>query len=102
MIYKFKSKAAGDLIMMSTNGDEVLRLMGKEPAAQGIISVSVMADCIAALEKAIHADEAQHAQIEKDDAASMQDTITLRQRTWPMIDMMKRCMLDHADIVWGV
>ncbi|MCW5640107.1 MAG: DUF1840 family protein, partial [Rubrivivax sp.] len=37
MIYKFRSKAAGDLIMLPAHGDQLLRLLGREPAAQGII-----------------------------------------------------------------
>ena len=37
MIYKFKSKAAGDVIMMGANGDQVLRVIGKTPAPKGII-----------------------------------------------------------------
>ena len=37
MLYKFKSKATGDLIMLEPNGRQVLRLIGKEPTAQGII-----------------------------------------------------------------
>ena len=31
MIYKFKSKAAGDLIMMGPSGDQGLRILGKGP-----------------------------------------------------------------------
>ena len=34
MLYKFKSKAAGDVIMLGPNGDHVLRLAGREPAAR--------------------------------------------------------------------
>ena len=37
MLYKFKSKSGSDVIMMGPNGDEVLRLIGKQPAPQGII-----------------------------------------------------------------
>ena len=37
MIYKFKSKAAGDVIMLGASGDDVLRTIGKSPAAQGIV-----------------------------------------------------------------
>ena len=39
MIYKFKSKAAGDVIMLGPNGDQMLRLIGHEPAAKGIVDV---------------------------------------------------------------
>jgi len=30
MLYKFKSKATGDLIMMQPSGDQVLRIVGRE------------------------------------------------------------------------
>ena len=43
MIYKFKSKAAGDLIMMGPSGDQVLRIIGKQPAPKGIIEPAAMA-----------------------------------------------------------
>ena len=107
MIYKFKSKAAGDVIMMGTAGDDVLRLIGKAPGPTGIIEVAAMPAAIAAIEQAVSADEAARAQAEKDAAAdgkklAPRDGVTLRQRAWPMIDMMKRSIGENADIVWGV
>ena len=107
MIYKFKSKAAGDVIMTGPAGDGVLRLMGKEPAAQGIIEVGAMRAAIAALEQAVAAEESARAQAEKDAAAegstcAPREGVTLRQRAWPLVEMMKRSMAEGADIVWGV
>jgi Domain of unknown function (DUF1840) len=107
MLYKFKSKAAGDVIMTGPAGDDVLRLIGKAPAAQGIIEVGAMPAAIAAIEAAVSADEAARAQAEKDAAAEgkklgPREGVTLRQRAWPMIDMMKRSIGENADIVWGV
>ena len=43
MIYKFKSKATGDLIMTQPVGDRVLSLIGKPATPQGIIEVDQMA-----------------------------------------------------------
>jgi Domain of unknown function (DUF1840) len=109
MIYKFKSKAAGDVIMMGPSGDAVLRLIGKAPAAKGIIEVAAMAPAMAAIEQAISADEAARAQGEKDaapqgrgNAAGGSDGVSLRQRAWPLVEMMKRSIAENADIVWGV
>jgi hypothetical protein len=107
MIYKFKSKAAGDVVMMGPAGDDVLRLIGKSPAAKGIIEVASMTGAIAAIEQAIAADEAARAQAEKEAAAegrklAPRDGVTLRQRAWPLIEMMKRSSAENADIVWGV
>jgi Domain of unknown function (DUF1840) len=107
MIYKFKSKAAGDVIMMGPTGDDVLRLIGKAPAAQGIIESAAMGAAIAAVESAVAADDAARAQAEKDAAAEgrklpPRDGVTLSQRAWPLVEMMKRSMAEGADIVWGV
>ena len=30
------------------------------------------------------------------------DSVTLRQRAWPLLEMMKRSIGEKADIVWGV
>src|SRR5438128_398173 len=43
MLYKFKSKAAGDLIMLEPNGRRVLEIIGKDPAPKGIIESAQMA-----------------------------------------------------------
>ena len=43
MIYKFKSKATGDLIMLGPQGDQMMRILGREAAPQGIIEVKDMA-----------------------------------------------------------
>ena len=106
MIYKFKSKAAGDVIMMGPAGDDVLRLIGKAPGAQGIINVASMPAAIAALEAAVAAEDAQRAQAEKDAAAegrklAPREAVSLRQRAWPLVEMMKRSAAEQADIVWG-
>ena len=34
MIYTFRSKATGDLIMLGEHGDRVMTLLGREPAAR--------------------------------------------------------------------
>ena len=48
-MYRFKSKADGDLIMLAPVGDQLLRIMGREPAAQGIIEVAALPQAIAAI-----------------------------------------------------
>jgi len=103
MIYKFKSKASGDIIMMGPTGDTLLRAIGREPAAQGIIEPAAMA----AIEQAVLADEAAHAEAERDAAQrgerlAPREGVALRQRLWPMLDMLKRCSAAGEPVVWGV
>ena len=107
MIYKFKSKATGDVIMTSPAGDDVLRLLGKSPGAQGILESADMPQAIAAIEQAVAADEAARAQAEEEATAEgrklgPREGVSLRQRAWPLAEMMKRSMATDAAIVWGV
>ena len=107
MLYKFKSKAAGDVIMMGPGGDQVLRILGRDPAPKGILEVTDMAAAMRAIEAAVLDDEQAREQAEAEAAAQgkalpPRDAITLRQRAWPLLEMIKRSQAAQADIVWGV
>ncbi len=47
--------------MLGPHGDQVMRLVGREPAAQGIFEVEHMPRLIAALEQAVAEDDAARA-----------------------------------------
>ncbi len=106
MLYKFKSRAAADLIMLEPQGRQIVTLMGKTPGANGIVTVAQIPAAIAALEAAVMADEAQPAvEDETDEEAAKderKDTVRLRQRAAPIIDMLKRSAAENVDVVWGV
>ena len=104
MIYKFKSAASGDLIMLGPQGDQMLRLIGREPVAQGIIEPGAMPAVMAALQAAIAADkppaDADPADAGADETASA--GLGLRQRLWPLIEMLRRSHAAQEPVVWGV
>jgi hypothetical protein len=105
MIYKFKSKSAGDVIMMKPGGDQVLEIIGKTPADKGILEVADMPAAMQALEAAINAEDvAKTGETEDDDGAvgAGRDRVSLRQRAWPLLEMIKRSHAAGHDIVWGV
>ena len=107
MLYKFKSKAAGDLIMLEPNGRRVLQIIGKDPGPKGIILPEEMAAAIAKLEQAILQEEAEHKQLVDEAQARGEvppkfEAVSLRQRAVPFIDMLKRCAKEQKEIVWGV
>jgi len=104
MIYRFKSKAAADLIVMGPVGDNLLRIAGREPAGQGIIEGSALPAAIAAIEAAVAAEEAVRTKsgAEEPDDSAGGDHVSLRQRAWPLLEMMRRSHREGADIVWGV
>ncbi len=103
MLYTFKSSAAANLIMLQPNGERVLEIIGKEPGPKGIILPEQMPAAIAALENAM----AQEAPVSGADqtgnnASQKSDAVSLRQRTVPFVDMLKRCQKAGKEIVWGV
>jgi Domain of unknown function (DUF1840) len=102
MIYRFKSKAAGDTVMMGPTGDALLVALGRQPAPQGIIEVSAMPAAIAALQKASEADAAQRASDTSADACAQRDPVPLKQRFWPMVEMLRQAHAAAEPIVWGV
>ncbi len=113
MLYKFKSKATGDLIMLEPQGKHILKLIGKEPSAKGIILPAEMMAAAEALKAAVLQEE-QAIQAAKDaskseeaagaaaPAAEGPRVITLRQRVVPFIDMLQRAHAEDKEVVWGV
>jgi len=105
MIYKFRSKSAGDVIMMGPSGDQVLRIIGKSPAPTGIIEPAAMPAAIAAIERAIVAEDEACKQTEAEAEGKKlppRDAVSLRQRAWPLVEMMKRSQAEGHEVVWGV
>jgi hypothetical protein len=111
MLFKFKSRATADIIMLEPNGKQLLRIIGKSPASvHGIVTVAQIPAAIAALQAAIAADEAARkaAPADDDDTAENdargggadKDTVRLHQRAAPFIDMLRRSAAEDADVVW--
>ena len=107
MLYKFKSKATGDVIMLQANGDQILQIIGKDLTAKGIILPEQMPAAITALEQAIAQGQAAQAGThdkppDGSDDTPAADRVSLSQRAAPFIDMLQRCHAAGKEIVWGV
>lgn len=111
MLYKFKSKATGDVIMLQPNGQRVLEIIGKhsaaEPSIKGILLPEQMPQALSALQAAIAQEEAQHqeamAQAKAENLPAPRfETISLRQRALPFMEMVRTCMKAKEAITWGV
>lgn len=109
-MYKFKSPATGDVIMLEPNGRHVLTIIGKYDSPtphKGILLPEDMPAAIEALQAAIIAEEEKRKQltdeaVARGEPAPRFETIALRQRALPFIDMMRRCHKAEKEIVWGV
>ena len=108
MLYKFKSKTAGDVIMLEPNGRKVLELIGKDTGPTGIILAVQMPAAVKALQDAIALEESHDKKHDEnhdenhDEIVLKGDSPGLRQRAVPFIDMLQRNHKAGTDVTWGV
>ncbi len=114
MLYKFKSRATADIIMLQPHGRQILQAIGKSPDdAHGIITAEQIPAAIQSLEAAVAADEARRAEggEAQDDAAAEgreereergdpAEAVRLRQRAAPFIDMLRRSAAEGREVTW--
>lgn len=110
MIYEFKSRATGSVIMTKPVAEWILQIVGKTPGATGIVTVEQMPGAIAALRAAIEQERqrlrAESQQGAPDEAAAKDDTdaypVSLAQRAYPFIEMLEAAHKAGKDVTWGV
>ena len=111
MLFKFKSKNTGDIIMLQPHAEQILTILGRDTANgasnKGIIQAEQIPAALVALEKAITAEEADREAavaeaLAKHEATPIFSDVSLRQRALPFMDMLRRCESDGDDVVWGV
>lgn len=103
----FKSKASGDLLMVSAHAQAVLDVLGKDATQPGILIPQDMGAALAAL-----ADLPKEADLQDVDDADEQDPhdanrpdedgVSLRKRAWPLKKMIEEAQAAQVPIVWGV
>ena len=108
MLYRFKSRATADVVMLEASGRRLLEILGKDADAPGVITVAQMPAAVAALQAAVAADDAERARQAQEAEARDEvlpepaERVTLRMRAAPFIDMLQHCMREESDVVWGV
>jgi Flp pilus assembly CpaE family ATPase len=102
-VYRFKSRETGDLVMLKQHGQRMLEILSKDPSGPGIIQPAEMSGAVQAIRAAVAEDEAHRKEEDSlTDEASPNDTVSLRMRSAPFIEMLQRCEKAGVDIVWGV
>jgi hypothetical protein len=110
MLYKFKSKATSDLIMLGPDAQRLLKLMGSDAPSKGIFTVAQQPLAVAALEAAIAQDEARLAALlaqrvadgSQDGGGAAPESVSLKRRAQPLLEMLRRSLAAKKDVVWGV
>jgi glutamate/tyrosine decarboxylase-like PLP-dependent enzyme len=103
MVFEFKSRATGTIVMTGDVASSILKIIGKEASPQGVIVPDTMEACISALLAAIDRQKANDKSSDnaKEDADG-KPVISLAQRAHPFIDMLRAAKAANRDITWGV
>jgi len=111
MTVKLTSQATGDLPLVNALAHELLGLLGKQADQPGILEPADMPHALGVL-RGLPADSPQsradtqapdEAEEEGDLAVPFaEETVPLRKRAWPLIQMIERALAEGKPIVWGV
>jgi hypothetical protein len=107
----FRSKAAGEIFMFAETAHRLLQIMGKDASERGVIRAEETADAVQRLTAAVEQEKAelrQHSTLRETDerAGAAHDErappITLGQRAFPLIQMLRAAQSKRVDVTWGV
>ena len=104
MLYEFRSKAGGTVVMTQPVAERLLEIIGKPPARAGVFEPEQLHAAIAALEAAV-AREKPATDDEDDEQQSvppMARAVSLRQRAWPLLELFRAALAREQRVTWGV
>ena len=111
MLYEFRSRATGTVIMTADVAEPLLRAMGKEPTPSGIVTVDQLPEIIARLEQArVRSSMDAPDQPRRPptphrnppDTEMPEPPVSFGARAWPLLDLLQAAKAAGRDVVWGV
>ncbi|MGE5339543.1 MAG: DUF1840 domain-containing protein [Gemmatimonadota bacterium] len=102
----FRSKASGEIFYLAENARRLFDIIGKAPGERGVITAAQLPDAIAKLTAAIDEEKAQlKAAAQNEDAderGGAQRAVTLGQRAYPLLEMLRAANKKSVDVTWGI
>lgn len=93
----FRSRAASQILMQSEAAQQLLDIIGKPLTPRGVITAEQIGDALTRLQDAVAASPQAAPQ---DDVA--QTPISLRQRAYPLLEMLRAAQKRNVDVTWGI
>ncbi len=100
----FRSRACAPLILLETHAHYALSLWGKHlqaPPQRGILTLEQLAQAIAQLQAAIDQAAAQDTQVATEEEPQ-ESAVGLRQRYWPLLQLLQKSLAAGEAVTWGV
>lgn len=106
----FRSKAAGEIFMFAETARRIFEIIGRGDAARGVITAEQVPDALRRLVSAVDQEKADikaaaadsEAQGRRGDDPPAAAPITLGQRAFPLIEMLRAAEKKKVDVTWGV
>jgi len=107
----FRSKAAAEIFMFAETAQRMLQIIGKDDAQRGVIRGADVAIALQRLQDAVEAEKSalRDARTRQQDderrgepGGEALPPITLGQRAFPLIEMLRAASLKGVDVTWGV
>jgi Domain of unknown function (DUF1840) len=104
MLIRFKSPAAADVLMLGDSALEVLRLVGREGQHKGIFEVDAQLGVVALIDAAVAAESSALAAPagSEGSVSPPRPSVSLRQRVWPLRELLLQSHRERVAVVWGV
>lgn len=99
MLIKFYSKV-GSFTMFGDIAKKLIEMMGHSGAVPGAVRASDLSDARQRLESAVSAAGSAPSESEADEDDDEKPPVTLRQRAYPLIDLLKRAEEEDCDVLW--
>jgi pyruvate-formate lyase-activating enzyme len=106
----FRSKAAGEIFMFAETARRIFQIIDKADAPRGVITAEQVPDALAHLQAAVDEEKAQlkaaddqaHDAERRGDEAAAARAITLGQRAFPLLEMLRAAQKKNVEITWGI
>lgn len=98
----FRSRAASAIIMHAQTAQRLLEIIGKPMAERGVITSEQVEEALSRLLAAVEREKASGVPAQDSDAAGGEHPVSLRQRAFPLVEMLRAARKRHVDVTWGI
>ena len=104
----FRSRAAAEIFMFAETAQRIFDILGRAPSSQGVITSDQLSEAITRLSQAVEQEKAQAKNsandAETEDGAQVQtaQNISLAQRAFPLLEMLRAAEKRKVEVTWGV
>ena len=106
----FRSKAAGEIFMFEESARRIFEIIGRQESPRGVITAEQVPEALRRLVDAVEEEKAQLKAARDDaelhdkqgDGTVQPRPITLGQRAFPLVEMLREAQKKKVDVTWGI